>query len=144
MYQPTPLQFHSDQVAHLLGLALSLNLQPGPGGAGMTPQSETRLLFEPVLKPYFSGTWYACTVVGLWPSQQIPLHADAKILGVRYHLPLQTNLRCLSFTEAEDGVIYCHKLYEGQVYTLDPTLPHGAVNWGSEVRLHLMIDVEGA
>jgi hypothetical protein len=27
------------------------------------------------------------------------------------------------------------------IYRMDPSEVHGAVNWGSEVRLHLMIDV---
>lgn len=142
MYQPTALRFHPDHVAELLRLALSLDPKPGPGGSGMTFQGETLLLFEPVLKPFYRGTWYGCTVVGLWPSSQIPLHVDGPILGVRHHIPLQTNARCLSFTESERGVIHCHKLYEGQDYTLDPTVPHGAVNWGTTVRFHLMIDVE--
>lgn len=139
MYQQTALQFNPDQVAHLLTLALSLNPQPGPGGSGMTPQSESRLLFESVLQPIFRGTWYACTVVGLWPSQQIPAHADAPILGVRYHLPLQVNDCCWVF---HDGV--WQQLWEGGCYRMDPTKVHGAVNWGETLRLQLMIDVEGA
>lgn len=143
MYQRTKLRFNSDQVAELRRLALSLNPQPGPGGAGMTDPDETLAVFWACLHPrYLAGTWTNARVVGLWPSQQIPLHADAPIHGVRHHIPLQTNPRCLSFTEAEDGVISCHKLYEGQDYVLDPTVPHGAVNWGDAVRLHLMIDVE--
>ncbi len=136
MYHPTQLQLTPDQVAHLLTLALSLNPQPGPGGAGMTGQASTRLTFEPVLREIFRGTWYGCTVVGLWPSQQIPLHADAKILGVRYHLPLQSNADCWSFSDE------WRRLEVGRVYRLDPTIPHGAVNWGDTLRLHLMIDVE--
>ena len=142
MYQLTPLKFHPDQVAHLLGLALSLNLQPGPGGAGMTDSALTLETFWPVLMGFLPGRWANTRVVGLWPSQQIPLHADTPIAAIRHHIPLQLNRRCMQFTENANGVLICQHLEEGQDYTLDPTLPHGAVNWGSELRLHLMIDVE--
>jgi hypothetical protein len=85
------------------------------------------------------GVHIAGTVmlVGLLPSQQIALHADAPIKGMRYHVPLQTNNDCWCFSGG------WQHLEVGKVYRMDPTQPHGAVNWGSEIRLHLMIDVEG-
>ena len=78
-------------------------------------------------------------VVGLLPSQQIALHADQSIApAVRYHVVLRTNDQCWSFSEI------WQKLYERTIYRMDPAVPHGAVNWGETVRLHLMIDVEGS
>lgn len=77
-------------------------------------------------------------LVGLLPSQQIVAHADASIAPrVRYHIPVQTNDGCWSFST---GV--WQQLAVGKVYRLDPTERHGAVNWGTELRLHLMVDVE--
>ena len=76
-------------------------------------------------------------LVGLLPSQQIAAHADQPIQGVRYHVPLQTNEGCWSFHGGQ-----WIQLKVGKVYRMDPAEMHGAVNWGSEVRLHLMIDCE--
>jgi hypothetical protein len=127
---------------YLLKIALDLNVQPGPGGSGMSEIEPARHLYDRWIGEDFPGHWTNCRVVGLWPSQQIPLHVDASPTGTRYHIPLQTNRRCLQFTENAQGVIHCQTLDIGRVYQLDPTLPHGAVNWGEDVRLHLMIDVE--
>lgn len=75
-------------------------------------------------------------LVGLHPSQQIVAHTDPAIAGLRYHIPLQTNPGCWAFSGGE-----WQQLGEGLIYQMDPTVLHGAVNWGTEVRLHLMIDV---
>lgn len=75
-------------------------------------------------------------LVGLLPSQQLVAHTDPPISGIRHHLPLQSNPGCWVF---HDGV--WQQLEVGRMYTMDPTKPHGAVNWGTELRLHLMIDV---
>ena len=130
-------RFTKAEIADWLTCAWHLNPQPGPGGAGMTDPARSLAVFEPRLKHYFPGTWHACTVCGLWPSQQIPLHADALIRGVRYHIPLQTNAQCWTL----HGTVW-QQLAVGRMYEMDPTQPHGAVNWGSEIRLHLMIDVD--
>jgi len=76
-------------------------------------------------------------LVGLLPSQQIAAHADQPIPGVRYHVPLQVNDGCWSFSVGQ-----WIQLRVGKIYRMDPAEPHGAVNWGETVRLHLMIDVE--
>lgn len=78
-------------------------------------------------------------LVGLLPSQQIVAHQDQPIVGLRYHLVLQTNPGCWSFS----GGVW-QQLELGHFYRMDPAEEHGAVNWGSELRLHLMIDVEAA
>lgn len=75
-------------------------------------------------------------IVGLLPSQQLVAHCDPPINANRYHLPLRTNPGCWSFS----GGVW-QQLEVGKVYRMDPTEEHGAVNWGSETRLHLMIDV---
>lgn len=77
--------------------------------------------------------------VTLNPSQQIVAHVDAPYQERpfdRYHLPVYTNDRAWAFA---DG--HWQRLQQGWVYQLDPTLLHGAVNWGSTPRVHLLVDV---
>jgi len=90
---------------------------------------------------YIPGAGSIATIqlVGLAPSQQIALHADASIApAVRYHVVLRSNDACWSYSVGTKWT----KLSEGMIYRMDPAEPHGAVNWGETVRLHLMIDVE--
>lgn len=78
-------------------------------------------------------------LVGLLPSQQIARHVDAPITpAVRYHVVLRSNEGCWTFDTDR-----WFKPHEGMIYRMDPTQPHGAVNWGETIRLHLLIDVEG-
>jgi hypothetical protein len=77
--------------------------------------------------------------VTLNPSQQIVAHVDAPYQERpfdRYHLPVYTNDRAWSFAHGS-----WRQLHQGWVYQLDPTLLHGAVNWGSTPRVHLLVDV---
>jgi Aspartyl/Asparaginyl beta-hydroxylase len=119
--------------------ALALNLQPGPGGSAMTEIEPTRRAFEERLRQHviLNRHWLSCRLVGIWPSQQIPLHRDAPIQGTRLHIPVQTNQNCWCFSGND-----WQQLTHGVIYQMDPTQPHGAVNWGDTIRLHLMIDVE--
>jgi hypothetical protein len=131
MYQPTEQALPLHEIMHLLGEA-----------CGRIPQqvNGSFIVFYPFVPDRLADVHVLATkLVGLLPSQQIAAHADAPIQGVRYHIPLQVNDGCWSF---HDGVWQQLKL--GVVYQMDPTKPHGAVNWGETIRLHLMIDVEGA
>ena len=148
MYQRqlTP-NFSGRDLLFLLKAALDLNVQPGPGGSGMSEIGPTTVAIcsLPInIQKHFPLPWSNCRIVGLWPGQQIPLHVDAPITGTRYHIPLQTNIHCFVYAEVDDRPLEsCWQSLElGRVYTVDPTWPHGAVNWGDDVRLHLMIDVE--
>lgn len=113
----------------ILAQALQLPLYTNCGSL-ILPFDETPFpwLYRDFVRP-------RCEVVGLWPSQQIVSHQDAPITGKRYHLPLQTNPGCWSFHDGD-----WQQLHEGRIYQMDPTKSHGAVNWGSEIRLHLIID----
>ena len=75
-------------------------------------------------------------LVALYPSSQIVGHADQPIVGTRFHLPLRVNDDCWVF---HDGI--WEQLAERACYSMDPAAVHGAVNWGTTVRLHLAIDV---
>lgn len=119
------------QVDQCLAACRQLDLAPGPGGSRIVPflaEVKLTLMGQPVLKTQ---------VAVLYPSSQIVAHRDPPILGVRYHVPLQTNPGCWSF----HGGLW-QQLQVGHVYRMDPTELHGAVNWGSEVRLHLIVDTE--
>lgn len=121
--------------------AQGVDLQPGPGGSGMSEIVSTMQHMVPTIGTVLSlrGVLQQARLVGLWPSQQIAKHCDAPLAPgvVRYHLPLQTNDGCWSYA----GGVWA-QLGAGEIYRLDPTEEHGAVNWGSEIRVHLMIDVK--
>lgn len=117
---------------------LGLDIKPGPGGSSMTDDPPTRALFATgvLATNYIPEPWTWITVVALYPSSQIVVHRDLpEVDTVRYHIPLQTNDDCWCF---HDGV--WQQLPVGQIYSMNPREQHGAVNWGAEVRLHLMVD----
>ncbi len=108
-------------------LARVVDLAPGPGGSRITPCG-TVTLEDRVCR---------AAMVALYPSSQLVAHTDPPIAGRRFHIPLVVNDGCWVF---HDGT--WQQLQVGRVYQMDPTQVHGAVNWGTERRLHLMVDVE--
>lgn len=132
-YLATDAGYEMLTIDWLLDIVRSRNIQPGPGGSTIVEFPEV----EPV-REFLGVCWAACKLVGLWPSQQIVAHADQPIPGTRYHLPLQSNSGCWSFHGGD-----WQQLDVGRIYTMDPAIVHGAVNWGSETRFHLLIDTEG-
>jgi capsular polysaccharide biosynthesis protein len=102
----------------------------------MSDAPKTEAVYAPLLQPVLPLPWVQARLVALYPSKQIAQHCDAPIVGVRYHLPLQLNPACWVF---HDGT--WQQLEEGQLYQMDPTRPHGSVNWGSTLRVHLMVDL---
>ena len=107
----------ADEIAQADRRARAADIAPGPGGSRITP---------------IGDGW---SVVALYPSSQLVGHTDPPIQGRRYHVPIQTNAGCCVFS---DGV--WQQLVEGHIYEMDPTVVHGAVNWGHTLRLHLMVD----
>jgi hypothetical protein len=108
---------------------------PGCPGSYFAPYGEAKRIFAPALGDHFHAV-QQITLVGLLPSAQIVGHKDAEIPGRRIHIPLQTNPGCWSFS----GTIW-QRLQVKSGYWMDPTVVHGAVNWGETVRLHLVVDV---
>lgn len=139
MYSPLPYQFSPAEVAILLAQAIKLDIAPGPGGTRMSSAGETRFYFEEILKvhPPFQPRWLYCSVVAIYPGAQIQAHKDAPISGRRLHVPLQQNEGCWSF-----HLDTWQQLDLGQTYSMDPSIAHGAVNWGPTVRLQLLVDVQ--
>jgi len=142
MYLEQPLRLTLVEIAHLLQIAQDrLDLSVPKTGSGMTNEQETLAVFTPLLQSRFPGEWIYATVISLNPSAQLVAHVDAPFPqpGVRYHLPLQLNPGCWCY---HDGV--WQQLELGKVYAMDLTCVHGAVNWGDNVRLHLIMDVLNA
>lgn len=134
MYQPTEIVLPSDLCDQLWEVAQHLHF--GAAASFMTDFEKTYILASHVL-PYFPNkTLKQITCVGLRPSQQIVGHRDAPITAVRYHLPIATNDHCWVH---HNGT--WQQLQLGSAYTMDPTLWHGAVNWGETLRVHVMIDL---
>lgn len=120
-------------VEDVLDTITRAGITPGPGGSRIVP------LESPQIAAWVRETdrsLRTLAAVGLWPSSQLVAHRDAPITGRRFHLPIQTNPDCWSF---HDGV--WSQLQVGKAYEMDPTGWHGAVNWGTEIRWHLMIDL---
>jgi hypothetical protein len=125
-----------ERVVRLLEIAARMDIGPKPGGGGsrMVPLGK----HEPAARELiWDGPWHAIQFVALYPSRQIVAHCDPPIVGRRFHIPLAVNDGCWSF---HDGV--WQQLKVGLAYEMDPTIVHGAVNWGVTTRLHLMIDTE--
>ena len=101
----------------------------------MSDFQQTLAIYWPLLRDRFPGVWTSCTVIALYPGAQLQSHVDAPIVGIRHHIPLQQNDGCWSFSEGD-----WRRLKLGAVYRMDPTKPHGAVNWGATIRLHLIVD----
>ena len=123
-----------EELQQLQDAMLQLDLQPGPGGSRGSDAAATLRLCAPILQPYFPSP-SQMRVFALYPSSQIVAHTDPPIEGARYHIPLQSNDGCWCL----HGELW-QRLKIGSIYQMDPTVVHGAVNWGTTVRLHLTID----
>lgn len=130
-----------------VALTKHLDIQPGPGGSRLL---EIPAEYAAQYRELWHETGFAISrsrlwVAALWPSAQIVGHKDAPLGGfeaarvTRYHLPIQTNNECWSLS----GKAW-RQLKKGWLYTLNPAEWHGSVNWGTEVRVHLVIDVREA
>ena len=128
-------------VDDLLAQVRKIVIPSGTAGSWMCADKDARAGLEATLRDHWPevGPILYMTVVYLYPGAQIQSHCDAPIQGIRYHIPLQQNDGCWSFSE---GV--WQQLQIGRIYTLDPSKPHGAVNWGPTLRVNLLIDVQSA
>lgn len=124
MYVVQPWSLSAAQIASVLVRSQTIDLSPGPGGSRITPID---------LRDQFGDDRTA--IVVLYPSAQLVGHRDPPIVGTRYHVPLIVNAGCWVF----HGGTW-QQLEIGRAYQMDPTEDHGAVNWGAERRLHLLID----
>lgn len=143
MYQRDPLRRPTPEtITRWLGFARRLNAGEHSAASQMTLDEPTRPHFygDESFRRMFGDQIVWITVVSLLPSQQIVAHCDQPLPDgvIRYHLPLQTNFGCWSYHGGD-----WQQLDVGRVYSMDPAVEHGAVNWGSEIRMHLLLDVRG-
>lgn len=134
MYTQQAARLAPDVCGTLAALSQRVDLSPGPGGSRITPagavEGECRAVIGDLL-----GAWARAMFVVLEPSAQLVAHCDPPIPGQRFHVPLIVNPGCWVF---HAGV--WRQLAVGWVYEMNPAESHGAVNWGAERRLHLIID----
>lgn len=136
MYVEQPLLVTAAALSAFRALSRAVDVKPGPGGSRITPIANASAWYE-ALGPEFGSRSPALAIVALYPSSQLVAHCDPPINAIRYHVPLVVNTGCWVF---HDGA--WQQLEVGRVYRMDPTQIHGAVNWGTEVRLHLILDVK--
>lgn len=117
---------------------LTLELTGTGYGSTGSQQEHVRSLYFPLLGHIFTGAWAYAMVVSVLPGGSLPAHCDGVLPPgfTRYHLVLQTNPRAWNY---HDGT--WQRLTPGGIYTLDPTLEHGAINWGEKPRIQLAIDM---
>ena len=127
----------TEEVNRLIDLSDSLDLTVGGGGSRMSDFARTQELIQTEFKFHFWGKWTKATYVVLAPSAQIVAHRDPTPKGIRYHVPLLLNEGCWVFHDGD-----WQQLLAGTCYVMDPTKLHGAVNWGSFRRMHLIVDAE--
>jgi hypothetical protein len=126
-------------IGELCRCAESLGATTPRAASQMTDDAATRLAVGDLLREYLREPWRWVTFVSLLPSQQIVAHRDPPLPAglIRYHLPILTNPGCWSFSGGS-----WQQLAVGTIYTMAPEVDHGAVNWGSVVRVHLLVDAE--
>lgn len=105
-------------------------------GQATTDRELTRSVYYPILADWFPGEWIHCTLAVVMPNGLIHLHRDGDLGERRYMAVLQTNPEAWAFHDGD-----WQQLEEGSIYTADPKAEHGAVNWGSEPRIHFIVDV---
>lgn len=123
------------QVDALRLLARTVDLNPGSGASRMTPLGSAMSECARIVGPLATGLHTAQFII-LLPSQQIVLHTDPPVRGRRLHIPVETNAGCWAL----HGGTWS-QLEAGHCYEMDPTIAHGAVNWGASTRLQLILDL---
>jgi len=90
-----------------------------------------------------TDAWHNAMFICIPPKGKIPLHTES--IGIsegdkgpwkKYHIPLQTSDKAISYIGAEQ-----HNLEVGSVYEIDFKKAHESVNNGSEDRVHLVMEI---
>lgn len=125
---------------YLATLATTLQLQESLTGYEATSNDTeaVRRLFQPHLKHLLDGQWQFAMVVVVKLQGHLPVHRDGALPNgtKRHHLVLQTNPRYWDFVDGQ-----WLQLKQGGIYEFDPTKEHGAINWGAEAGIRLVVDI---
>lgn len=121
--------------ARWLALALSLDAHRPPGPSGFR-EALPELAGDPDFAAAFPDARRAAFVC-LLPSQQIVAHRDPPLAeGIaRWHVALQSCPACWCLHGDR-----WQRLLPRRRYSMRPEEEHGAVNWGHEPRIHLLVD----
>ena len=103
-------------------------------GYWTTEKTPTVELFRPLLAGVFPGRWLAARLVTVKPGGVIPLHRDTPEEMDWRLVVVQTNPDAWVL---HDG--HWQRLEQDGIYESDQRLPHAAVNFGKEPRVHLVV-----
>jgi len=121
------------ELAKLIDQQLGTAQHTGP--YMVTDPERTQALLRPRLFRVFPGDWTYAACVVLNSGGSLSAHTDGENGLYRQHLVLRTNPGVWMFHGGD-----WHQLEVGCRYRMDPMHPHGAVNWGGESRIHLLVD----
>ena len=122
----------------LVDRAVGIEINFGPNGYGTVHGDKVLEAFSPLQK-VIRGEWLVPFLVVVQPGGILPYHRDfpEPITGqVRYHLVLQSNPDCWSWHDHQ-----WQQLKSGWLYTMEPSKYHSSVNFGSEDRIHFVVDI---
>lgn len=110
-------------------------------GYRLVPLTETQTeAARNALDGIVPGPWWQARIIAIKPGGIIHLHSDplpdGRQKAVRYHVVLKTNPYCWNYHNGD-----IQRLELGGVYTMDESVEHASVNWGTTARVHLVIDV---
>ena len=134
MYVQQPEAVSGETLDQIRALIPTLDLAPGPGGSRITPLGLSPAALS-CREAFHLTVFDQAMIVALYPSSQLVAHCDPPIAATRLHIPVQINDGCHVFHGGQ-----WQQLETGRSYAMDPTITHGAVNWGTETRFHLVID----
>ena len=101
-----------------------------------TEPKRTEAVYRPHLQETLPGEWTKCFLAIIWPNGSIMPHQDLDVAGqIRTHLVMQTNSDCWCMNAG-----LWSQPEQGGIYTMDQTLVHASINWGSEPRVHFVVD----
>ena len=125
------------EAAELADYVHLLSPKKSEQGYATTDRKDTLELFGPHIRSL--GKVVCCTVAIIWKNGTIHPHEDAIDPGIRrVAVVMQTNEHawCMSAGDWQ-------QLEQCGIYDFDPRQVHAAVNWGDQLRMHLIADLEG-
>lgn len=104
-------------------------------------------LYDWLVENHFNNhTIFRSQVLLSPPAAQVLPHLDPRLyhkFSHRVHCVLKTNNRCRNFhfiPENDYEIVYSH-MRQGYLFDLDNIIPHAAFNYGTEDRLHIILDI---
>lgn len=119
-------------------------------GSLIPPVDRLRDQFSPLYNWLLATHFKSCVIFRTQlllspPGAQVKPHIDPRSYhgyAHRVHVVLKTNNGCrnLHFIPPTYDIVYAH-MKQGYLYDLDNIIPHAAFNYGTEDRIHIVIDI---